>query len=181
MEVYGLVSGTKCHSPDFTQLAPGHRTCLFISHLKSWGAYSLAAISSARNYSSTQAFTVLLGTHLLLGLVSACVGKVPCQGTQHLGVIQPSRRWNPRSLTCRSRTLPLSHYTPPTSAWGAYATQRFVWCKQNVFVLIRHEKFPPTGRFPLFFCVQGSFLRSVKICKENLMGYGMVLLSLEAS
>ena len=30
---YGLVSGAKRHSPDYTQLPPGHRTCSFISHL----------------------------------------------------------------------------------------------------------------------------------------------------
>ena len=44
MQVYSLVSSAKRHSPDFTQLSPGHRTCSFISHLNSPGAYSPAAI-----------------------------------------------------------------------------------------------------------------------------------------
>ena len=33
VKVYSLVSNAKRHSPDFTQLPPGHRTCSFISHL----------------------------------------------------------------------------------------------------------------------------------------------------
>ena len=38
VEVYSLVSSAKRYSPDFTQLPPGHRTCSFISHLKSPGS-----------------------------------------------------------------------------------------------------------------------------------------------
>ena len=110
VEVYGLVSGAKRHSADYTQLPPGHRTCSFISTTR--GAYSPAAISGARNYSNTQAFTVLPGTHLLLGRESARVGKVPCLGAQRLSIIQPSRRSNPRSLACKLRTLSLSHDVP---------------------------------------------------------------------
>ena len=34
VEVYGLISGAKHHSPDYTQVPPCHRTCIsFISHL----------------------------------------------------------------------------------------------------------------------------------------------------
>ena len=32
MQVYSLVSSAKRHSPDFTQLPPGHRACSYISH-----------------------------------------------------------------------------------------------------------------------------------------------------
>ena len=38
VEVYSLVSSAKRHSPDFTQLPPGHRTCSFISRLSSPGS-----------------------------------------------------------------------------------------------------------------------------------------------
>ena len=38
VEVYSLISSAKRYSPDFTQLAPGHRTCSFISHLNSPGS-----------------------------------------------------------------------------------------------------------------------------------------------
>ena len=63
----------------------------------------------ARNYSNTQAFTVLPGTHLLLGRESARVSKVPCLGAHAMSEhIQRSRGSNPRSLACTSRTLPLS-------------------------------------------------------------------------
>ena len=49
VEVYSLVSNAKRHSPDFTQLSPGHRTCSFISHLNFPGSiYRPAAISGTR-------------------------------------------------------------------------------------------------------------------------------------
>ena len=57
VQVYSLVSGAKSHSADL-------------------------AIVGALNYSNTQAFTVLPGTHLLLGLENARVSKVPCLGAQ---------------------------------------------------------------------------------------------------
>ena len=76
------------------------------------GVYSPAAIIGPQNYSNTQAFTVLPGTHLLLGRESARVGKVPCLGAQHRSIIQPSWGSNPRPLACKSRALPLSHDTP---------------------------------------------------------------------
>ena len=38
VEVYSLVSSAKRHSPDFTPLPPGHRTCSFISRLNSPGS-----------------------------------------------------------------------------------------------------------------------------------------------
>ena len=104
VKVYSLVSNMKRYSPDFTQSFPGHRTCSFINHLNSpgmGGAYSSSAISSAQNYSNTQAFIVLPGTHFLLGQESARVGKVPCLGAQRRGIIQPSWGLNPQSLACK--------------------------------------------------------------------------------
>ena len=64
------------------------------------------------NYSNTQAFTVLPGTHLLLGRESACVGKVPCLGAQPWSISWSSQGLNPWSLACKSHMLPLSHDAP---------------------------------------------------------------------
>ena len=93
-------------------LLPGHRTCSFISHLNSMGSIT---ISGSRNYSNTQAFTVLPGraTHLLLGRENARADKVPSLGAHRQSIIQPSRGSNPRSLACKSCMPPLSHDAPP--------------------------------------------------------------------
>ena len=83
VKVYSLVSSAKRYSPDFTQLPPGHRTCSFISHLNSPGNIHAARLPfSAHGTIQTQAFTVLPGTHLLLGQEYAPVSKVPCLGAQ---------------------------------------------------------------------------------------------------
>ena len=71
-----------------------------------------ATISGTHNYSNTQAFTVLPGTHLLLGLESPCVGKVPCLGARQ-SIMQPSRGSNSQSITYKLHMLPLWHNTPP--------------------------------------------------------------------
>ena len=87
VRVYSLVSSAKRHSPDFIQIPPGHRTCSFISHLNSRGSIQPGChFFGARNYSNTQAFTVLPGTHLLLGRESTCVSKVPCLGAQRRSI-----------------------------------------------------------------------------------------------
>ena len=112
MEVYSLVSSANRHSRavDFTQLPPDHMTRSFISHLNSSAsAHSPAAISGAKNYSNTQAFTLLPGTHTLLGRERARVGKEPSLGAQRGSIIHPSPGSKPRSLACKLRTLPLSH------------------------------------------------------------------------
>ena len=81
VRVYSLVSSAKHHSPDFIQLPPGHRTCSFIGHLNFPRSIQPSChFFGARNYSNTQAFTVLPGTHLLLGRESARVSKVPWLG-----------------------------------------------------------------------------------------------------
>ena len=74
-------------NPVQKQLPSGDRTCSFISHINSRGAYSPAATSGSQNYLDTQAYTVLPGTHLLLGRESARVDKVPCQGAQRQSMI----------------------------------------------------------------------------------------------
>ena len=70
VEVYSLVSTAKRYSPDFTQLPSGHRTCSFISHLNSPGSIH-AVLQSSKALETIfiypKAFTVLPGTHLLLG------------------------------------------------------------------------------------------------------------------
>ena len=71
------------NSPDFTQLPPGHRTCSFIKPSQLPGEHTAWLPFSAHGTIQTQAFTVLPGTHLLLGRESARVSKVPCLGAQH--------------------------------------------------------------------------------------------------
>ena len=109
VEVYSLVFSAKRYSPDFTQLPPGHRTCSFISYLNSPGSIQPGCHFRRTELFKHTSFTVLPGTHLLLGRESARVGKVPCLGAQRRSIIQPSRGSNRRPLACKSRTLPLSH------------------------------------------------------------------------
>ena len=82
VEVYSLVSSAKRYSPDFTQLPPGHRTCSFIKPSQLPGEHTAQLTFSVHGTIQTQAFTVLPGTHLLLGRESARVSKVPCLGAQ---------------------------------------------------------------------------------------------------
>ena len=110
MQVYSLVSSALRHSPDFSQLAPGHRTCSFISHLNFPGSKQPGC-----HFRRTELFEHISlhcppGSHFLLGRESACVSKVPKGKTSEH--IQRSRGSNPRSLACTSRTLPLSHGAP---------------------------------------------------------------------
>ena len=51
MEVYGLVLSAKRHSPDFTELPPGHWTCSSVSHLN-----SLGRIQSSCHFRLTELF-----------------------------------------------------------------------------------------------------------------------------
>ena len=74
-------------------LPPGHRTCLFISHLNSPGSIQPGCHSGAQNYSNTQAFTVLPGIHLSLGQESARVSKVPCIGAQRRSIVSAAGDW----------------------------------------------------------------------------------------
>ena len=113
VEVYNLASSTKHHSPNFMQLPPGHRTWSFIGHLNSPGSIQPGChFWCAKLFKHTRAFTVLSGTHLLLGLASACMGKMPYLGAQRRNIIQPSQGSNLRSLTFKSHMLPLSHDAP---------------------------------------------------------------------
>ena len=103
--VYSLVSSAKRHSPDVTQLPPGHRTCSFISHLNSPGSIQPGLpFFGARNYSNTQAFTVLPVTHSLLGQASARVSKVPCLRAQRRNIFSAAGdRTRDLSLVRRAR------------------------------------------------------------------------------
>ena len=82
VQVYSLVSGAKRHSPDYTQLPSGHRTCSFLRHLNSPGSIQPGCHFRSTELLKHTAVTVLPGTHLLLGRESARVGKVPCLGAQ---------------------------------------------------------------------------------------------------
>ena len=90
VKVYSLASCTKCYSPNFTQLPPGHRTCSFLKPSQLLAEHTAwLPFLALRNYSNTQAFLVLPGTHLLLVWESAHLGKVPCPGTQCCSAIKP--------------------------------------------------------------------------------------------
>ena len=113
VQVYSLVSSAKRHSPDFTQLPTGHRTCSFISHLNSSG--------------STQPGCHFRRTELFKHTSLHCPTRYPlvpgsrectCEQSalprsttsEH---IQRIRGSNSRSLACTSRTLSLSHDALP--------------------------------------------------------------------
>ena len=86
VQVYSLVSGAKRHSPDFTQLPSGHRTCSFISHFN-----SLGSIQPGCRFRRTELFkhTGLhcpTRYHSLLGRESARVSKVPFLGAQRRSI-----------------------------------------------------------------------------------------------
>ena len=101
IKVYSLVSSAKRHSPDFTQLPRGHRTCSFIGHLNSPESIQPGCRFDARNYSNTQAFTVLPGNLLTpesqqcmceeSALPSRAVSRGWSWGVQH-GKALPSQR-----------------------------------------------------------------------------------------
>ena len=119
VEVHSVISSGKHHSPDFTQCElPRHRTCSFISHLNSPGSIRPAATCSTRNYSNTQAITVLPGTPLLLGQESACGQSALPRSTSEHTSAQLGDRTCDLSLTscaCNHRaTAP--HMT--TEVWG---------------------------------------------------------------
>ena len=110
--VYSQVSSAKCHSLNFTQLPPGHRTCSFISHLN-----SPRSIQPGCHFQHTELFkhtSLHCRTRYPLtpGQESAHVGKMPCLGAQRQNLIQPSQGLNPQSLACKSCMLPLSHDNP---------------------------------------------------------------------
>ena len=112
MEVYSLVSSAKRYSPDFTQLPPGHRTCSFISHLNSPGS-----IQPGCHFRRTELFkhtSLYCPTRYPLTPGSreyACEQSAFPRSTTSKHV-QRSRGSNPRSLACKSGTVPLSHNTP---------------------------------------------------------------------
>ena len=79
-----------------------------------WEWSSEDAIFSAWNYLSTQAFTVLPGTHLITPGSRECMCEQSAlPRSTLLKHIQHSQGLNSQSLTCTSRTLPLSHDALP--------------------------------------------------------------------
>ena len=118
VEVYSLVylARRATHPPSHNYplvTGPVHSQAFSIAR----EAYSSAAISGAQNYSNTQAFTVLPGTHLLLGRESAeCTcgqSALPRSTTSERNSAQPGDRTRDLSLVSRVRyhwvTMPTYH------------------------------------------------------------------------
>ena len=102
----------KHHSPDFTQLSPGHRTCSFISYLNSPGS-----IQSGCHFWCTKVFkhtSVHCPTRFPLtpGLRECTCEQSTLPRRTMPEHIQRSRGSNPRSLACMYHMLPLSHDAP---------------------------------------------------------------------
>ena len=113
VKVYGLLCDAKCHSPDYSQLLPGHRTSSFIYKPSQLPGSTQPGCRFWRTVLSkhTEAFTVPPGaTDLLLhgSGECTCMGKVSCLGAQPLSGNQPAGDPNPRSFACKSRTLRLN-------------------------------------------------------------------------
>ena len=113
MQVYSLVSSAKCHSGDFAQLPPSHRTCSFVSHLNflrehtarlSFSAHG--TVQTHRSLHCSIRYSLTPGSRECMCEQSA----LPRSTTSEH--IQRSRGSNPRSLACMSRTLPLSYDAP---------------------------------------------------------------------
>ena len=87
----------------FTQLPPGHRTCLLISHLNSPGSIQLAQLPfpAHRNYSNTQAFA-----YSWVERVHVWVKALPRTTLQRHSKFTPPSDSNLISLVCKSPTLP---------------------------------------------------------------------------
>ena len=86
-------------------------TCSFIRPLNSPGSILPCCHHGAGNYSNTQAFPVLPGTHLLMGRANACVDRVPCPRAHHHSTAQPVTRtgkspaYSTKELIQKERTL----------------------------------------------------------------------------
>ena len=113
----GLVSSVRCHSLNFTQLPPDHRTCLFISHLN-----SLGSIQPGCHFWCMKLFkhtSLHCPTRYPLTPRSrecTCEQRALPRNTT-LKHIQCSLGSNPWSLACTSRKLPLSHDASPQAQY----------------------------------------------------------------
>ena len=109
VQVYSLVSSTKCYSPDFTQLPPGHRTCSFISHLNSPGSiqpgchFRRMELFKHTSLHCPTRYPLTPGSRECTCEQSALPRSTTSKHIQH------SRGLNPQSLTWKSRTVPRSH------------------------------------------------------------------------
>ena len=112
VQVYSLVSSAKRHSPDFTQLPPGHRTCSFINHLNPPGSIQPGCYfrrTELFKHRSLHCPTRYPLTPWSRGWTCEQSALPRSTTSEH---IQRSRGSKPRSLACTSRTLPLSHEAP---------------------------------------------------------------------
>ena len=112
VQVYSLVSSAKRHSPHFTQLSPGHRTCSFISHFN-----SLGSIRPSCHFQATELFkhtSLHCPTRYPLtpGSRECTCDQSALPRSTTLKHIQHSRGSNPQSLAGTSGTLALSHDAP---------------------------------------------------------------------
>ena len=126
MEVSSLLSSTKCHSLNFTQLPPGHRTCSFISHLNSPGSmqpgchfwrtevFKHPSVHYPTRYPRTP------GSRQCMCRQSALPR---CITSQHNS---GSRGLNPWSLACKSHTLPPSHNASPQNPMSIFSIHVYV-------------------------------------------------------
>ena len=129
VQVYGLVSSAKRHSPDFTQWPPGRRTCSFISHLSSPGS-----IMPGCYFRRTKLFkhtSLHCPTRYPLTPRSReCTRKqsaLPRSTTSEH--IQRSPGSNPHSLAYTSHTLPPSHDAPHVVVeWHSQPISALAYC-----------------------------------------------------
>ena len=126
MRVYSLVSSVKCHSPDFTQLSPGHRTCSFISHLNSPGSIQPGCHFLAQGTIQTHKPSLSYHVPLTLGSRECTCEQSALPRSTTSEYIQRSWGSNLQSLACTSHTLPLSHNAPhPTISHVLYASREY--------------------------------------------------------
>ena len=115
------------------QLPPGHRTCSLISHFNSLGTIHPCCHHGAGNCSTAHKsqLSYQVPTSSWVERVHMWVKALPRGAVPQ--PIQPSRRSNLQSLTCKSRTLPLSHDTPNYAifSFGIGSCFYFWWFSQT--------------------------------------------------
>ena len=128
VKIYSLVSSAKRHSPAFTQLPPGHRTCSFISHLNSPGSIQLGCHSQRTKLLKHTNLHCPTRSPLTLGSRECTCEQSALPRSKTSEHIQRSGESNPWSLACTSRTLPLSHDAPPNNSRNP---QNHPWISDN--------------------------------------------------
>ena len=128
MEVYSLVSSANRYSPDFTQLPPGHRTCSFISHLNSPGSIQPGCHFRPMKLFKHTSLHCPIRYPLTPGSRECTCKQSALPRSTMSKHIQHSRGPNPRSLACKSRTVPLSHDAPQTFHYLPFCKWEKVEC-----------------------------------------------------